>query len=177
MNFLFCGVCRLAVRWIFLLTWDFFTTKKDGSTEPTALESDQPYFEIMGQWPEPTQNLKAWSMTWQNLNNECTLNEDSAQPGHLDRLMDLCCVKDPSFLQRDINDWQTELVLRPQVKINKIFQPKSVNIFLQIFFCICFGCSKEASHCDGSFEYPQHMFRLRNKKIIFLLRILKLKSC
>ena len=23
------------------------------------------------------------------------------------------------------------------------------------------------SHCDGSFEYPQHMFSLRNKKIIF----------
>ena len=27
----------------------FFTTKKDGSTGPTALESDGPYFEIMGQ--------------------------------------------------------------------------------------------------------------------------------
>ena len=26
----------------------FFTTKKDGSTGPTALESDGPYFEIMG---------------------------------------------------------------------------------------------------------------------------------
>ena len=28
---------------------------------------------------------------------------------------------------------------------------------------IGFGCSKEPSHCDGSFEYPQHMFWLRNK--------------
>ena len=28
------------------------------------------------------------------------------------------------------------------------------------------GCSKESSHRDGSFEYPQHMFWLRNKKII-----------
>ena len=27
----------------------FFTTKKDGSTRPTALESDGPYFENMGQ--------------------------------------------------------------------------------------------------------------------------------
>ena len=27
-----------------------------------------------------------------------------------------------------------------------------------------FGCSKEPSHWDGSFEYPQHMFQLRNKK-------------
>ena len=30
MYFLFCGVHRLAVRWIFLLKWDIFTTKKDG---------------------------------------------------------------------------------------------------------------------------------------------------
>ena len=45
MYFPFCGVCRLAVR----LKLDFFTTKKDGSTGPTALESDGPYFEIMGQ--------------------------------------------------------------------------------------------------------------------------------
>ena len=37
----------------------FFTTKKDGSTEPTALESDGPNFEIMGQRPEPTINLNA----------------------------------------------------------------------------------------------------------------------
>ena len=28
---------------------------------------------------------------------------------------------------------------------------------------MCFGCSKEPSHWDGSFEYPQHMFWLRNK--------------
>ena len=32
-----------------VLKCDFFTTKKDGSTGPTALESDGPYFEIMGQ--------------------------------------------------------------------------------------------------------------------------------
>ena len=37
-----------------------FTTKKDGSTGPTALESNRPYFEIMGQWPGPTIDLKAW---------------------------------------------------------------------------------------------------------------------
>ena len=37
----------------------FYTTKKDGSTGPTALESDGPYFEIMGQWPGLTINLKA----------------------------------------------------------------------------------------------------------------------
>ena len=32
---------------------------------------------------------------------------------------------------------------------------------------MCFGWSKEPSHWDGSFDYPQHMFWLRNKKIIF----------
>ena len=40
---------------------------------------------------------------------------------------------------------------------------------------MCFGCSKEPSHGDGSFEYPQHMFWLRNKKIE-LLEILVQKS-
>ena len=29
---------------------------------------------------------------------------------------------------------------------------------------MCFGCSKEPSHRDGSFEYPQHTFYLINKK-------------
>ena len=33
-----------------------------GSTGPTALESDGPYFEIMGQRPGPTINLKACTM-------------------------------------------------------------------------------------------------------------------
>ena len=37
---------------------------------------------------------------------------------------------------------------------------------------MCFGCSKEPSHGDGSFEYPQHMFWLRNKKIIFSYALL-----
>ena len=52
--FLFSGVGRHAVRWILLLKWDVFTTKKDGSTGPNAFE-----IEIMGQWPRPTINLKA----------------------------------------------------------------------------------------------------------------------
>ena len=29
---------------------------------------------------------------------------------------------------------------------------------------MCFGCSKEPSHRDDSFEYPQHMFWLRKNK-------------
>ena len=44
---------------------------------------------------------------------------------------------------------------------------KIVNIFLPISFNICFGCSKEPSQCDGSFEYPQHMFWLRKRKLYF----------
>ena len=37
---------------------------------------------------------------------------------------------------------------------------------------MCFGSSKEPSHGDSSFEYPQHMFWLRNKKNNFQLRTL-----
>ena len=46
---------------------------------------------------------------------------------------------------------------------------KIVNIFLSIIYNICFGFPKEPSHLDGYFEYPQHMFWLRDKKINFLL--------
>ena len=45
-----------------------------------------------------------------------------------------------------------------QILNTEKFQHKIVNIFLPISFNICFGCSKEPSHLDGSFEYPQHMF-------------------
>ena len=37
-----------------------------------------------------------------------------------------------------------------------IFLPNNLNM--------CFGCSKEPYHSDGSFEYPQHKFWLRNKE-------------
>ena len=37
-------------------------------------------------------------------------------------------------------------------------------IFLSINFIICFGCSKEPSHSDCFFEYPQHMVWLSNMK-------------
>ena len=62
--------------------------------------------------------------------------------------------------------------------LNKNFQRKIVNIFLPIIFSICFGCSKEPPHCDGCFEYPQHMSWLKNKTVIFLLHTLKdIYSC
>ena len=47
---------------------------------------------------------------------------------------------------------------------------KIVIIFLPIGLNMCFGCPKEQSHRDDSFEYPQHMFWLRNKKNNFQLR-------
>ena len=37
---------------------------------------------------------------------------------------------------------------------------------------MCFVCSKEPSHGDGSFEYPQQMFWLRKKKINFSYALL-----
>ena len=40
-------------------------------------------------------------------------------------------------------------------------------IFLTINLNMCFGCKKEPSHLDSSFEYPQHMFWMRNKEISF----------
>ena len=42
-------------------------------------------------------------------------------------------------------------------------------IFLSISLNMCVGCSKAASHRDGSFEYPQHMFWLRNNFHLYTL--------
>ena len=42
-----------------------------------------------------------------------------------------------------------------------------MTISLPFSLNICFGCSKEWSQCDGAFEYPQHMFWLKNKKVNF----------
>ena len=50
------------------------------------------------------------------------------------------------------------------IQLNKNFQRKILIIFLSISFNICFGYSKEPSHWNGSFEYPQHMFWFINKK-------------
>ena len=47
-------------------------------------------------------------------------------------------------------------------------------IFLSTRLNMCFGYSKEPSHRDGSFLYPQHMFCSRNKKNDFQLHALVL---
>ena len=53
---------------------------------------------------------------------------------------------------------------------------KIVNICLPIVFTICCGCSKEPSYRGGSFEYPQHMFCLRNKIKLFVCYTLLTKG-
>ena len=54
-------------------------------------------------------------------------------------------------------------------QLSKLFERKIVIIFLTNNFNRCVGSSKEPSHRDGSFECPQHMFQLRNKKQYFQL--------
>ena len=68
--------------------------------------------------------------------------------------------------------WSYSLAFLHRFRSTKIFSVKMKNIFLPISFNICFGWSKEPSHWDGSFEYPQHMFWLRNKEIKFSLHTL-----
>ena len=58
------------------------------------------------------------------------------------------------------------------VQIRKFYLRKILIIFLPIYLNMCFVCSKEPSHWDGSFEYPQHMFWMRNKENNFPIRTL-----
>ena len=53
---------------------------------------------------------------------------------------------------------------------------KIVIIFLPINLNMCFGCSKESSHGDSSFEYSQHMFWMRNKENSFPIHTLIWRS-
>ena len=46
--------------------------------------------------------------------------------------------------------------------MSKSFERKIVIIFISISLNTCFGFSKELSHWDSSFEYPQNIFWLRN---------------
>ena len=52
----------------------------------------------------------------------------------------------------------------------EIHEHKIVFIFLHTNLNMCFGCSKEPSHWDGSFVYPQHMFWMTNKENSFPIR-------
>ena len=63
---------------------------------------------------------------------------------------------------------------QPWVQLSKDFERRKVIIFLPVNLKKYFVCSKEPSHEDGSFDYPQHMFWLRNKKNSVELRTLYL---
>ena len=41
-----------------------------------------------------------------------------------------------------------------------VYLSKIAFVFLPISVNLCFGCSGEASHWDGSFEHPQYRFVL-----------------
>ena len=71
------------------------------------------------------------------------------------------------FLLNIIQDYLYVIGPVKQTNLRKI-----VIIFLSISLNMCFGCSKELSPREGSFEYPQHMFWLTNKKNNFQLRTL-----
>ena len=80
---------------------------------------------------------------------------------------------DPYFLYAQTRQINIEISCTGLCSDERIIGPvKQINlrkiaiILLTISLNMCFGCSKEPSHRDGSFEYPQHMFWLRNKKII-----------
>ena len=57
-----------------------------------------------------------------------------------------------------------QTISEAKVRLNKAYKGKIVINLYPISINIFFGCSKELSHCDGSFEYPQRMFQLRNKR-------------
>ena len=57
-------------------------------------------------------------------------------------------------------------------QICQLVNHRIVIIFLLISLSMWFGWKKEPSHWDGSFEYPQNMFWLRNENINFLLHTL-----
>ena len=61
---------------------------------------------------------------------------------------------------------QSQITDQPIGPVKQKNKRKIVIIIISISWNMCFGCSKELSHWDGSFGYPQHMFWLRNKKII-----------
>ena len=95
----------------------------------------------------------------------CLPSEASVQSGHpfsLIRSLTLCLWVANSFLHLLIYFSSLDNSLGQLSKEN---QRKIAIIFLSISLNICFGSSK-------AFEYPQHMFWLKTKKIIFSYALL-----
>ena len=65
--------------------------------------------------------------------------------------------------------WMHNFTIGP---VKHFFSRKIAIIFLSISINMCFGCSKEQSHRESSFEYPQHMFWMRNKNNKFQVHTL-----
>ena len=76
----------------------------------------------------------------------------------------LCHILDPPNGILKINLVRSLNIIGP---VKQFFLNKIAIIFLPINLNMCFDGSKEPSHWDGSFEYPQHMFWMRNKEIVF----------
>ena len=76
----------------------------------------------------------------------------------------IMCVTDLCLPGMFANAPLCKFTIHAQGQSSKKFECKIGIIFLSISKNLCFGCSKESSHRDDSFEYPQHMFWLRNKK-------------
>ena len=77
----------------------------------------------------------------------------------------------------DIEVYKSIMVGTSKGPLRKNNLHKIAIIFLSISLNMCFGCSKKLSHRDGPFEYPQHMFWLRNKKNNFQLRTFIWGAC
>ena len=67
------------------------------------------------------------------------------------------------------------------VQVRKHLSIKLYFLFLPINLNLCFWCSKEPSHCDGSFEYPQHIVWLKLLNFTLFLEAwvetIHMKSC
>ena len=70
----------------------------------------------------------------------------------------------PSECQPVLVQNRPDILGLDKAQIRIVCAPKIAFIFLPINLNMCFGCSKELSLRDGSFEYPQHMIWLRNQK-------------
>ena len=71
--------------------------------------------------------------------------------------------------EMDLSVWKERPWFSQPVQWSRDKQ-KKLALNCNYFLIICCGCSKEPSHWDDSFEYPQNMFWLRNKKNNFQIQ-------